>query len=427
MYLLYTLILGLGLVLTLPYYVIRFRKYLPAMEERLGFVDPETSGPTIWVHAVSVGEVKTVDRLIDGLRAQFSGRRILVSTTTATGRGLALQREDVDRVVYFPLDFPWTVGRSLDRIRPEMVIVAETEIWPNFLRQCSQRHIPVFMVNGRISDNSYGKYLLARRWLRRVLDEYRVLGMQSGIDADRIRAIGAPPEKVTVFGNLKYDLTSSAGELDDVLADTLCRWQPLAVAASTAAEEEPLVLEAFRRLRQTQPDLKLLIAPRLPERFDEVGRIIESEGFTYVRRSDLSSDTEAMDVFLLDSIGELTSVFEYATVVFMGGTLVPRGGHNVLEPARFSKPVVFGPHMENFREMACTFLDRSAALQVTDVEDLVAHVRKLLETPSLAMEMGHRARQLVEENAGATERAIAAIHAALNRTHQTHRPREIAK
>ena len=427
MYRLYTLLLGLGLILTLPYYVIHFRKYVPAIRERLGHIAPETGGPTIWVHAVSVGEVKAIDGLIDGLRAQFPGRRILVSTTTATGRRLALGQDGVDRVVYFPLDFPRIVGRSLDRIRPEMVIVAETEIWPNFLRQCSQRHIPVFMVNGRISDQSYGRYRLARPWLGRVLQKYRVLGMQSEIDADRIRAMGAPPNKVMVFGNMKYDVRSSPSRLDDLLADSLGRWQPLVVAASTAAEEELMVLDAFRRLGQTHPDLKLLIAPRLPERFDEVAETIGSAGFAYARRSDLAPGAEVKDVLLLDSIGELTWVFEHASVVFMGGTLVPRGGHNVLEPAWFSKPVVFGPHMENFRDMARTFLRRKAAIQVADVEDLVAQVRKLLETPSLAREMGQNARQLVDENQGATVRALAAIHATLNQTHETPGPVEVAR
>ena len=413
MYVLYTSVLGLGLVLTLPYYLIRFRKYLPSIKERLGFVEFETGASTVWVHAVSVGEVKAVDSLLGGLRGQFPQKRIVVSTTTATGRALAQQHSDLDRVIYFPLDLPGAVQRSLDRIRPTLIVVAETEIWPNFMRECDRRKIPVFMVNGRISDQSFKQYRLARRWLGIVLRNYRILGMQSEMDADRIRSIGAPNDKVMVFGNLKYDLSGSARELESTFKATLSRLQPLIVAASTAAEEEPLVLAAYRRLRETQPGLKLLIAPRLPERFAEVERMLQSSGSTYIRRSALTAQTEPPDILLLDTIGELTSVFEYATLVFMGGTLVPRGGHNLLEPALFSKPVVFGPHMENFRDMARTFLDARAAIQVADVDGLVRRMRTLLDSPAVAARMGQSARQLVDDNRGATSRFLNAVRAAL--------------
>ena len=413
MYVLYTSVLGLGLVLTLPYYLLRFRKYLPSIRERLGFVDSEKDGPTVWVHAVSVGEVKAVDSLLDGLRRQFPRKRIVISTTTATGRALALKRSDLDRVIYFPLDFPGVVRRCLDRIRPDLIVVAETEIWPNFMRECDRRKIPVFMVNGRISDRSYKQYRLTRRWLGRILEKYHILGMQSDMDADRIRSIGAPRDKVVVFGNLKYDQRASARELDSVFETTLNRSQPLIVAASTAAEEEPLVLEAYRQLRETRAGLKLLIAPRLPERFAEVDRMLQSSGLSYVRRSALTPETEPPDILLLDTIGELTAVFEYATLVFMGGTLVPRGGHNVLEPALFSKPVIFGPHMENFRDMARTFLDRRAAIQVADVDALVRHIRTLLDSPAAAAEMGRNAHQLVEKNRGATARFLETVRLSL--------------
>ncbi len=413
MYVLYTSVLGLGLVLTLPYYLLRFRKYLPSIRERLGFVDSEKDGPTVWVHAVSVGEVKAVDSLLDGLRRQFPRKRIVISTTTATGRALALKRSDLDRVIYFPLDFPGVVRRCLDRIRPDLIVVAETEIWPNFMRECDRRKIPVFMVNGRISDRSYKQYRLTRRWLGRILEKYHILGMQSDMDADRIRSIGAPRDKVVVFGNLKYDQRASARELDSVFETTLNRSQPLIVAASTAAEEEPLVLEAYRQLRETRAGLKLLIAPRLPERFAEVERMLQSSGLSYVRRSALTPETEPPDILLLDTIGELTAVFEYATLVFMGGTLVPRGGHNVLEPALFSKPVIFGPHMENFRDMARTFLDRRAAIQVADVDALVRHIRTLLDSPAAAAEMGRNAHQLVEKNRGATARFLETVRLSL--------------
>ncbi len=412
MYVLYTAALAVGLVLTFPYYLIRFRKYMPTIKERLGFIAPETKGTAIWIHAVSVGEVKAIDGLIAGMRRAFPQSRLVVSTTTPTGRALALARGDVDRVIYFPLDLPGTVRRSLDRIRPELVVVAETEIWPNFLRRCSRQAVPVFMVNGRISDKSYRRYKLGSPWLGRVLEGYRMLGMQSNLDADRIRGLGAPRDRTVVLGNLKYDAPTFTPRLDSTLNDRLSRMQPLLVAASTAAGEEPLVLEAYRRLRGKHPALKLLIAPRRPERFDEVEHTIQSAGFSLARRSRLSSN-DASDVLLLDSIGELTAVFEHATVVFMGGTLVPRGGHNILEPARFQKPVVFGPHMENFRDMARTFLDDEAAIEVPDASEFARRVGHILSDPALAAKLGRKAAAVAERNAGATGRALAAIREAM--------------
>lgn len=415
----YTIALSLGLVLMLPYYLARFGKYGPTIGERLGFIDSER-GPTIWLHAVSVGEVKAVERLIEGLRIRRPECRLVVSTTTPTGRGLAEKRKDIDRIVYFPLDLPGAVKRSLDRVRPELVIVAETEIWPNFLRQCKRRGIPVVMVNGRISDKSYPRYLFVRRWLRAVLDDYRVLGMQSEMDAERIRAMGAKPEKVVVFGNMKYDLPASTPTLDPDLANALRSLQPLWVAASTAAGEEVLVLEAYRRLRRSNPDLKLLIAPRLTQRFDEVARSLDGDEFRYIRRS--ANSFVETDILLLDSIGELTAVFEYATVVFMGGTLVPRGGHNVLEPARFRKAVVFGPHMENFREMARAFLDAGAAVRVGNVVELVREIQRLLDSPSQAAELGGCGWRLLEKNQGATANALQSIEDALESSVNGGRP-----
>ncbi len=413
MYVLYTAALAVGLVLTFPYYLIRFRKYMPTIGERLGFIAPEDGESAIWIHAVSVGEVKAIDGLIAGMRRAFPQSRLIVSTTTPTGRALALERGDVDRVIYFPLDLPGTVRRSLDRIRPELVVVAETEIWPNFLRRCSRQGVPVFMVNGRISDKSYRRYKLGSRWLGRVLEGYRMLGMQSNLDAERIRGLGAPRDRTVVFGNLKYDAPTFTPRLDATLNDRLSRMQPLLVAASTASGEEPLVLEAYRRLRGKHPALKLLIAPRRPERFDEVEDAIQAAGFSLVRRSRLSSN-DAADVLLLDSIGELTAVFEHAAVVFMGGTLVSRGGHNILEPARFQKPVVFGPHMENFRDMARTFLDAEAAIEVRDAGEFARRVSHILSDPALAAEVGRKAAAVAERNAGATGRALAAIRAAMN-------------
>src|SRR5262245_12143627 len=271
MYFIYTLILTFGLIVTFPYYLMRFRKYSATFTDRLGFLKIPRMRQSIWVHAVSVGEVRAVEKLLERLRQQFPDKPLVVSTATSTGQQLARQRRDiVDQTFYFPIDLPFCVLRVLDRVNPEMVIIAETEIWPNFLRACRARGTRVVMINGRISDKSFSRYLLARRWLRRVFEDYTIIGMQSEIDRQRIEAIGADPRKVTVFGNLKYDAISSNGSVDNVLASFLKDWKPLWIAASTMAGEEEPVLDAFMQVSRTYPDLKLLIAPRHADRFDGV-------------------------------------------------------------------------------------------------------------------------------------------------------------
>ena len=257
-----------------------------------------------------------------------------------------------------------------------MVIIAETEIWPNFLRACRTRGIRVVMINGRISDKSFARYRLVRRWLRRVFEDYSIIGMQSEMDRRRIEAIGADPQKVTVLGNLKYDVIASSRPLDAGFANLLKSWQQVWIAASTMPGEEELVLDAFTELRKIHPDLKLLIAPRHADRFDAVEGIIRKKGLGVLRRSRLAEAQES--VLLLDSFGELAAAFQYASVVFMGGSLVPKGGHNVLEPARYRNPIVFGPHMENFRDMARLFLEAKAAIQIQNSAQLAPAVAHLL-------------------------------------------------
>ena len=405
MYITYTFVLALGLLITFPYYLIRFKKYLPTLPDRLGFLKlPQLSG-AIWVHAVSVGEVKAVERLIEQLRRQFPGKPLVVSTSTPAGQQLARERRDViDHTIYFPIDLPFCVERALRRIDPQMVIIAETEIWPNFLRTCRNRRVPVLLINGRISDRSFGRYLLVRRWLSRVFADYTVIGMQSEMDRQRIQAIGADPQKVTVFGNLKYDVTSESRPLDGTLIQVLQGWKRLWVAASTMPGEEELVLNAFAKLRKSQADLKLVIAPRHADRFDAVEEIVKRKGFACLRRSVLGSSSGP--VLLLDSIGELAAVFEYASVVFVGGSLVAKGGHNVIEPARYEKAIVFGPYMENFRDIARLFLQGNAAIQIRNAEELAPAIEKLLTNTSLAAELGRNARAVVEQNTGATDRVL---------------------
>jgi 3-deoxy-D-manno-octulosonic-acid transferase len=406
MYITYTFVLTLGLIVTLPYYLIRFRKYMPTIPDRLGLLKLPQLSSSIWVHAVSVGEVKATEVLVEQLRRQFPGKPIVVSTSTPAGQELARMRSDtIDHTFYFPIDLPFCVARALGRVDPHMVIIAETEIWPNFLRACRDRRIPVVMINGRISDRSYGRYRLVRRWLSRVFADYTVMGMQSEMDRQRIEAIGADPRKVTVFGNLKYDLPASARPLDAVLVSSLRTLQPLWIAASTLPGEEELVLDAFAALLPSRPDLKLMIAPRHADRFDSIEELVKRRGFICARRSRLPV-TSSAPVLLLDTFGELAATFEYATVVFMGGSLVAKGGHNVLEPARFQKPIVFGPHMENFRDMAALFLNGKAAIQIQNASELSPVIETILSNPQLAAQLGKNAKTIVEQNTGATDRVL---------------------
>jgi 3-deoxy-D-manno-octulosonic-acid transferase len=405
MYFIYTLILALGLVFSFPYYFVRFAKYFPTLADRAGFLKVPQLHRSIWVHGVSVGEVKAVEKLLERLRQQFPGKPLVVSTSTPAGQQLARERRDiVDHTFYFPIDLPWCVRRTVDRIDPEMVIIAETEIWPNFLRACRTRGTRVVMINGRISDKSFARYRLVRRWLRRVFEDYSIIGMQSEMDRRRIEAIGADPQKVTVLGNLKYDVIASSRPLDAGLANLLKSWQQVWIAASTMPGEEELVLDAFTELRKIHPDLKLLIAPRHADRFDAVEGIIRKKGLGVLRRSRLAEAPES--VLLLDSFGELAAAFQYAAVVFMGGSLAPKGGHNVLEPARYRNPIVFGPHMENFRDMARLFLEAKAAVQIQNSAQLAPAVAHLLSNPEEAAGLGRNAWTVVQQNTGATDRVL---------------------
>jgi 3-deoxy-D-manno-octulosonic-acid transferase len=404
----YTLLLLTGLLLSAPYYVLRSRRYAPTFKERLGFIAGPRLRRSIWVHAVSVGEVNAVQTLVERLRTKYPDRALVFSATTPAGQELARNKIVADRVFYFPFDLPWAVRRALDHFDPEVVVIAETEIWPNFVRACRERGVKLMMVNGRIADRSLARYRRVRRWLKGVLAGYSVLGMQSRLDSERIREIGGDPGKVTVFGNLKYDIPARSPAIEPALAALLQAQQPLWIAASTAPGEEEMILDAFAALRKRDPKLRLLIAPRKPERFDEVATKIQGRGYACLRRSRIGTTTGTSDaVLLLDTIGELAGVLAHASVVFMGGTLAPIGGHNILEAARFSKPIVYGPHMENNREMSELFLKAQAAIQIAGPAELPGTVEELLERQDRAATLGQNAKRIVDEHAGATDRFIA--------------------
>jgi len=450
-YLVYSLLMGLAAILLTPFWLvqgIRHGKYLTNLGERLGFSFPsleqlprERSG-AIWLHAVSVGEVLAGLTLAKRLKEVFPDRPLVVSTTTMTGQALARQRMPfADAVIYFPLDWGFCVRRALAAVRPALVVVLETEIWPNFLRAASERGVPVVFVSGRISDRSFARSqswlsllgFCLRPFLADALGRAAAFWMQSQKDAERVKALGAPADKVHVGGNLKYDLqVPKSTPLADWLEAEVVRdgRRPLIVAGSIVATEEPLALIAFGVLQGEYPKSLMVLAPRKPERFEAAAQFIEDSHQKWVRRSNLrvaspggqiaNGDPAAtissdVTVLLLDSIGELASLYRLADGVFVGGSLVASGGHNILEPAAFGKVPVFGQSMENFAEIAERFVTAEAALQVASPEDAGVSWIELLRNPERNQKMGETARRLVEESRGATERAVSAIRGELGR------------
>jgi 3-deoxy-D-manno-octulosonic-acid transferase len=424
MYWLYTFLLGAGTLLASPYFVYKActtEKYRHGLAQRMGRLPPElveglAGRRPLWVHAVSVGEVTAAVPLVARIQAAHPELPVLLSVVTLTGYHTAVRElPDAAAVLYFPLDFPRTVARALDALQPRCVGLVETELWPNFLRACGRRRVPVVVLNGRISDKSYPGYRRLRPFFRRVLGNVACFGMRTPKDAERIRAMGAPQERVVVTGNLKYEraVGQADGERTDRLrrAFDLAEGEPLLVAASTHRGEEEVVLEAFAGLRERHPELRLLLVPRHPERFAEAEAVIARRGMAYRKWSAAASDGDepAPPVLLLDTMGELTAAFPLATLVFIGGSLVPVGGHNALEAAAAGKATLFGPHMHNFQQEADDLVAAGCARQVHDADSLAATCRGLLEDPAALEAMGRAAVGVVEAGRGAAERTLALL------------------
>jgi 3-deoxy-D-manno-octulosonic-acid transferase len=421
MYLLYSLMLAVALALLSPYLFLkglRQNKYLHSLRERLGRVPERVRQPepgAVWVHAVSVGEALAVAPLLSELRARFPGRKLLVSTTTRTGQETAGKRLDCDATFYFPLDFSFACRRLLEAVKPALVVIAETEIWPNFLRQAHRHGARVVFVNGRISDRSFRSYRFWRFFLRRVLAPVDYFLMQTEEDARRIRELGAPAERVAVGGNLKFDLPEPARPSFLAELEALAQGVPIVVAGSTLGKEEEQVLDALRLARGIEGKRALLVlAPRHPERFDEVATLLDSRALTYIRRSRWDTDGQQRpEVVLLDTLGELAGAYAAATVAFVGGSLVPAGGHNPIEPALWSKPVIFGPSMENFRAIATALLEARGAFQVKSADELGILLATLVDNPAACQRAGRAARAVIERERGATARCASRIAALL--------------
>ncbi len=422
----YSFLLTVGFILMLPFFLLKREKYASGFWQRMGFL-PEFAPDdrrVVWIHCVSVGETNAARPLVEEIRKNYPEHRLIVSTTTRTGQELAREvfKEAAETVFYFPFDWKFSVRRALRRFRPDSILLVETEIWFRFLREADRVGAKTAIVNGRLSEKSFRNFARVGFLMRRVLAHLDLALMQTEDDARRIAALGIAPEKVRVTGNIKFDLALEAGESDVTRRfrerfDVSENAPPLVLAASTHAPEERLVLEAFRRASEkTGRDLRLMLAPRHPERFREVAELIGGSGFRWARRSmaPAASDRTA-EIILLDSIGELRAAYALAEIVFVGGSLIPHGGQSVLEPAAAGKAIVTGPHTMNFAAVVKEFLGRKALIQLsaTDeqstVEELTGAFVRLLENVEERRAMADGALAAMRQSRGATAATVRSL------------------
>lgn len=409
------------MLLSLPfwlYQILRQGKYWRGFSERMGKV-PErlrASGqPIIWIHAVSVGEVLAVGGLVGRIRRQFPQWRVVISTTTDSGQDLARKRFGEENVFYFPMDFAFAIQPYMRALEPEMVVLAETEFWPNFLRIAHGSGARVAVVNARISDRSWPRYQRFRWALRRVLANVDLFLAQTEPDAARLKSIGADAERVHVSGNLKFDVSLPA---PPAIVETLRRSLaaegagPVLVCGSTVEDEEPPLLRAFENLLVSHPRAVMILAPRHPERFEAVAFLLQEMGIVAHPRSRWQGEPLAGGVLLIDTIGELAALYAVADVAFVGGSLVPRGGHNIIEPAQYGVAIVTGNHTENFRDIVGLFQSHDA-VRIVGLAELPLMLMQLVDDDVERMALGRRAKETILSQMGATSRTLEALQGLL--------------
>ncbi len=416
----YNILFVIAFTLLLPRFFLRMWRrggYRRHFMQRLAWYDRDTrrkldrDGRRIWVHAVSVGEMYVALRFMAALRKRFPDVSFVLSTITSTGHAIARQKmEEQDVLLYFPVDIPPVMSRVLRRIQPRMLVMVDTELWPNLIRLCRRRGIPVAMINGRVSQRSFRRYKLVRLFTRRLLPELNIMCMQSESDRERLLALGAPPEQVEVVGSAKYEVIERDEAGEQRARDALRRAgidedAPVLLGGSTWPGEEEILLDGFRELRKEWPRLFLVLVPRHMERSREVSEAIERRGFTSIRRSTLTvgppADAPVADVLLVDTTGELKDFYAAATVIFVGKSLTAHGGQNVIEPGIYQKPIIVGPNMENFPAIMEDFQRADALKQVGDSRELHETIGALLRDAELRRALGERAGRLVQEKAGA--------------------------
>ncbi len=422
---LYSAALALGVLVSLPYWLLqmaRHGKYRKGLAERLGRLPsrlqlPRKEDPVIWVHAVSVGEVLAVAGLVEELQRRCPQHKIFISTTTDTGQALARKRFGDASVFYFPMDFAFAIRPYLQALHPQMVVIAETEFWPNFIPLAHARGARIAVVNARISDRSWPRYRRFRRLLRRLLANVDLFLAQTQQDAARLEDIGASPERVRVTGNLKFDIPAPAPPaIVDSLRISLAQSAagPVLVCGSTVDGEEPLLLKAFENLLVQHPRAVMILAPRHPERFPGVAALLEQMSIRFRRRSEWNGEPLTSGVLLLDTIGELAALYSLADIAFVGGSLVPRGGHNIIEPAQHGVATVIGNHTENFRDVVSLFQSRDA-VRIAGPAELPLVLMELLANDAERQELGQRAAETMRLQIGATARTAGELQELLAR------------
>jgi len=425
MYLVYSFLLTVGFLLLLPRFLLdalRHGKYVAGFRERLGSLPSLANNgrPVVWLHCVSVGETQAARPLVQGIRQRFPDHLLVISTITLTGQTLAreLFKSDATKIFYFPFDWRQTVRRTLRRIKPSVVLLVETELWPGFLRECQAQEIPVAIVNGRLSQRSFRRYKLIKAFTSRVLRTVNLAIMQTEADAERIRLLGVEPGKVFISGNLKFDavILPVATSLTEEFRRrfNLVDLAPLILGVSTHAPEERIILEAFKQARlESAMASRLILAPRHPERFAEVAALLEDSGLNWTRRTaPYHARDRSCDVILLDTIGELQAIYPLASIVFVGGSIAKIGGHNILEPAAVGACIVTGAYSHNFETIVNAFEKAGAIIQLLPLSDEEAKTElchlfvTLIADPQQRGDRGRRARVLVEQNLGASERTL---------------------
>ena len=369
----------------------------------------------VWIHAVSVGEVLMVSGLIPSLKKKLPNDPIVLTTVTQTGYKIAVSKLKEDAVVlYAPIDFSWVVRKYIQILRPRIYVLAETEIWPNLLKALHQHKVPVVLINGRISEKSFRGYCKIRFFMKKILEAVSVFCMQSRMDAQRIESLGASPQKIMVVGNIKFD---------DVPAQTKFRLsdfgfhknEMLWIAGSTHPGEEAIVLNIFKSLSTEFPDLRLVIAPRHIERTNEVVLFVKECGYNPIKLSQLSNAKSGQQsVVIIDTIGQLRSLYSLSKIVFVGKSLTGEGGQNIIEPAFSGNLIFVGPHTQNFTDIVQIFLEDRAVIQVQNADELEHKMREFLRDPDAMKQVGHAAWQVVQKYQGATKRTIEIIEAKLN-------------
>jgi 3-deoxy-D-manno-octulosonic-acid transferase len=417
MRILYDIFFAIFSIIYLPYLLFKGKLHRDFLQ-RFSLLPGEVTRPEkpVWIHAVSVGEAALASKLANAIKDRFPRLPVVVSTTTRTGNDMARKTGagTLDAVFYFPLDFSFVVRRAVRLIDPRLFVMIETELWPNLLEELHGSDVPVVLVNGRISDGSFRNYSRIGFITRRIIGNISLFCMQSGLDAERIKRLGASPEKVHVTGNIKFD-TAGAADRPGLKKEDLgfSGDDRLIVAGSTHYPEEGLVIDTFKELRRAGAGLRLVLAPRHVERIDAIKIYIENTGLSYRLFSGIVSGEDDKraggDILLVDTIGHLKDIYNAATLVFIGGSLARRGGQNPIEPARWGKAVIFGPHMSNFREVADIFTKGEAAVRVKDRTELKSVMEGLLRDRDRRRKMELNAARIMEENGGAVERTVERI------------------